>query len=105
MPKRGRSEMHGGVFIVLGIFLLVASIVVNVSTEKNFALFMVAGAGMAVYGFFKLGTKPKKQDSLQDMHGRYQQQMIDQQRRQQMMAQQQGQNTAQHMQQYRRMQK
>ncbi|MFH1849958.1 MAG: hypothetical protein ABH879_07305 [archaeon] len=55
------GEIRGGVFIVIGILITVASIVVNVMTESNFSFFIAAGAFMVVYGFFKTkGNQPMR---------------------------------------------
>ena len=58
-------EIHGAVYLVVGLILAIGSIIVNIQTESyKFMLFLLAGAGLVVWGIIKLiGPKKKVNQS------------------------------------------
>ncbi len=58
MVKR-RQDIPPVVLLVIGLIVGVSSIFINVSSESNFLLFIVAGFGMAGYGLVKFALSVK----------------------------------------------
>lgn len=53
MAKQPSAQINPIIYIVIGVIIFVISLLVNANSKTNFIVFIVAGAGMAVFGLVK----------------------------------------------------
>jgi len=63
------AEISGTMYIIIGFFVAVASLIVNmIDKESNFTLFAIVGGLFLIWGLIKVLRNRKKSDEAHDNH-------------------------------------